>query len=87
MGIECGWRAERGQSWERGWDEDTDGRIEMAGWVDLAPVCGRRVQAILGTRAVRPALDWLAWGLRVGVGIIMGGVQEESMGLVDASLV
>jgi hypothetical protein len=43
---------------------DRDTKVEIADWLDRAPVCRMLAQAILSTWVLRPAMAWLAWGLR-----------------------
>ena len=64
MGIECGlrlWGISYGVLWQDAREADTTTRREIAGRLDVGPVCGRLGQAILSTRVLRPAMDWLAW--------------------------
>ena len=64
MGIECGlrlWGISHGELWQHGGEVGSTTRGEIAGWLDGVPVCVRLAQAILSTRVMRPALDWLAW--------------------------
>jgi hypothetical protein len=52
--------------------------------LDRAAVCVRVVPGDFGHKGTATSAGLVSVGLRVGVGIVIGGVQEESMGLVDA---
>ncbi len=65
-----------------------DTKVEIAGWLDRAPVCGLLAQAILSKRVLlSPAMDWSAWACEFDLRIVIGGIHEELMGPLDAHVV
>ena len=91
MGIECGLRPggiSHKALWQHASEVETTTRMEIAGWLRSgAEVRDVERNAILSTRVAATSDGLVSLGLRVDLRIVIGVVQEESMGPVEASVV
>ena len=76
-----------GQLWQHGWEVDTGTRMEIAGWLRSRAGVREVGAGDFEHKGAATSDGLVGMSLRVVFCIVISGVQEESMGPVEASVV